>query len=162
MCKYSIDSLGDVGHWGYDIPKPTAELLTAVPQQHIDFVSDDYHNRDIYTAAGTVTTTAWQTLPLTAARFPCISLQTTNQGVSLEGGFWKLTMFGVSTGDASVRIITAAGSIDRTVDIQSGQFDASRAIFIPGQTSFRIEGKKRGVLSTSTIELNVTLLIEQL
>lgn len=78
---------GGVDHWGYDIPKPTAKLLAAEPQHHIEFVSDDYNSRDIYTEAGTVTTSAWQTLPITVARFPAITLHSTNDAASVDGWF---------------------------------------------------------------------------
>lgn len=74
MCKYSRDGLGDAGHWKYDIPRPTAELLAAEPQYHIDLVSDDYHSRDIYTAEQTsIRKRLPRILSLTAARFPYIT-----------------------------------------------------------------------------------------
>lgn len=69
------------------------------------------------------------------------------------------------SGDTTVRVVTTAdavGSIDCTIDISGGQFDAARAIYTPGQISFQIQAKKRGVKSSAAVELNITLLIEQL
>lgn len=66
MCKHSLDDMGGggVNNLGYGIPMPTVELLAAITQNHIDFVSDECQSREIYTATGLLT--ASQTLPLTA------------------------------------------------------------------------------------------------
>ena len=156
MQKYTLDDIVGLTNWGYTIEKPTTAMLTAVPQEHIDFVSKDYYTRDIYTATGTLATKVYKNLPITAARFPCITLQTAADTVTVDCGFWKLTISGASNGDASVRII------DWLIDISSSQFNATRIICISSQTSFQVEAKKRGTVTTPDIELNITLLLEEL
>lgn len=82
------------------------------------------------TAAGTAAVNEWQTFPLTAAMFLCITLPTTAEVVSLDCVFWKLKQFCDNSGDTTVRIVPAAtvGSIDRAIDISSGQFDCAKEI----------------------------------
>lgn len=93
MCKYGLDDMARGGrHQRYDIPKPTAEPLAAVPHHHIDFVSQNYHRRNIYRTAVTVTASVWQTLPLNVKRFICITLHITAEVFSFHYGFWKLTL----------------------------------------------------------------------
>src|SRR5688572_5072302 len=156
MQKYTLYDIVDLTNWGYTIEKPTTEMLAAVPQEHIDFVSKDYYTRDIYTATGALTTSVWKNLPITAARFSCITLQTAAETVTVDCGFWKLMIAGASNGDASVRVI------DWLVDISSSQFNATRIIFIPSQTNFQIKAKKRGSLTTPDVVLNITVLLEEL
>src|SRR5688572_5461935 len=156
MQKYNLDVIVGLTNWGYTIEKPTTAMLSAVPQEHIDFVSKDYYTRDIYTATGTLSTKVYKNLPIIAARFPCITLQTAADTVTLDCGFWKLTISGASNGDTSIRII------DWLIDISSSQFNATRIICISSQTSFQVEAKKRSTVTTPDVELNITLLIEEL
>src|SRR5688572_11373553 len=154
MQKYTLDDIVGLTNRGYTIEKPTMTMLAAVPQEQIDFVSDDCYTRDIYTATGTLATKVYKNLPITAARFPCITLQTAAETVTVDCGFWKLTISGASNGDASIRII------DWLIDISSSQFrpNATRIICISSQTSFQVEAKKRGTVTTPDVELNITLL----
>src|SRR5678816_1104783 len=78
MQKYTLDDIVGLANWGYTIAQPTTAMLTAVPQEHIDFVSKDYYTRDIYTATGTLSTKVYKNLPITAARFPVCLLYTSD------------------------------------------------------------------------------------
>lgn len=86
MHKYNTDDLVDLTNWRYNFLKPIADMLAAVLLHDIGFVSNDCQTRDNYPAVGTVNTSAWKTLPLTAARFDCITLQTNNEGSRHSAG----------------------------------------------------------------------------
>jgi hypothetical protein len=159
MLNFCLDDSDNIANWGYTIPQPTAEMLANVPQGHIDFVSNDYYARDIYTANETVTTNLWQALPLIAARYPCLTVHMSSTTVTLTAGFWRLTVYGISNGDATIRIIDAGGIINRTIVVSSGEFDSGRAVYISDRADFRIEAKKR---ANASVELNLTLIIEEL
>jgi hypothetical protein len=159
MLNFALDDSENIANWGYDIPQPTTEMLANVPQCHIDFVSNDYYARDIYTATETVTTGLWQALPLISLRYPCVTVHMSTTTIALSAGFWRLSVYGISNGDATIRIIDADGIINRIINAPSGEFDSSRAIYISDRTDLRIEAKKRG---NTSVELNLTLIIEEL
>lgn len=111
----------------------------------------------------------WKILPLTAACLPCITSHSTAEVVSLESGYWRLSLSGYCHGNTAIRFTAldeghdhpdkVDGGYDRKVDISGGQY-FPRAIYIDEQTSFWIEAKKTGAGSEAM--LNVTLLTERL
>lgn len=162
-----------VGRWDYEsIPMPSAELLAAVPQEHLNYETSTVHTCDIF--AGEIANplparagTAWWPVDLTAARIPYVSLlsPSTTDRISLGAGFWKLTVIALSSENATCRVTVNEGAQEVTlhdVSMPAGQYvDFTRAICLANpNTLIRLKAKRQD--NGATLVFTTTLLVEKL
>lgn len=121
LCSHSK---GRLCRWWYQLGLRYADTHRRVVGHGVSkayrIVVQDCRSCSIYTsAARAMDASAWQTLPLTAAWHPCITLQTTPEFVSLE--FRKLILFSDSSGNATVRVLRQRLPLEARLTFSTGR-----------------------------------------
>ena len=98
-----------MGHWGYDnVPVPNAASLISVSPKWVEYETETLHTCDVYEAKATSTESTWETLPLSAVRYPYVSTMEGDGTVTFGCGVWRLSLSGSSHNDNkyTLRIVT--------------------------------------------------------
>lgn len=99
MTKYNLACANgetSVGRWDYDdVPRPTPELLAAVPQQYLQYESERVPTCDIFNGNGTaIRKLAAHSLVLSPIRNPVVSTQGSFVYIRLQPGLYKFHVVG--------------------------------------------------------------------
>src|SRR6218665_1840710 len=157
MCKYHLNwTKGEgtqMGHWGYDnVPVPNAASLISVSPKWVEYETETLHTCDVYAAKATSTESTWQTLPLSAVSYPCVSTMEGVETVTCGCGVWRLSLSGTSHIDTkpTLRIVTVTPrhntpELEKTLrsSIASAQFDFKWVVPTTVDTSIRIKAQKK-------------------
>ena len=154
-----------MGRWEYDdVPAPSAELLAAVPQGHLDFESEIIQTRDIYRSTVQSVTSASTVITLLPMRMPSLTSQGTGGSVALPSGLYKLLVVGHRPSNSSIpfelNIGSTTNSLRRQV-ITTSEFDLTAVKLWGRETEINTT---ISLISRSSADLNIqlTLIIEKL
>jgi len=174
MCKYHLNwTKGEgtqMGHWGYDnVPVPNAASLISVSPKWVEYETETLHTCDVYEAKATSTESTWETLPLSAVRYPYVSTMEGDGTVTFGCGVWRLSLSGTSHNDNkhTLRTVTVTPrhimpELENTLrsSITLAQFDFKWVIHTTVDSPIRIKAQKKN--SATNYSLEVILLVEKL